>query len=62
MVFGVGMQESLIILAIFFMLFGGKRLPELARGLGKAVKEFKDASKDIKENNIGIKNNQGGER
>ena len=48
--FGLGIWELLIILFIVLLLFGGaKKLPELARGLGKGVKEFKKASKDIKD-------------
>ncbi len=38
-----GMQEILIIAFIVLLLFGGKKIPELMRGLGKGVKEFKDA-------------------
>jgi len=41
--FGVG--EILIILAIVLLLFGGKKIPELMKGLGQGMKEFKDASK-----------------
>jgi sec-independent protein translocase protein TatA len=44
--FGVGGTELLIILAIILLLFGGAKLPQLARGLGQSVKEFKKASKD----------------
>lgn len=40
-VFGLGYQELLIILLIVLVLFGGNKLPELARSLGKSVKEFK---------------------
>ena len=45
-VFGLGGSELLIILAIFLLLFGGAKLPSLARGLGQSIKEFKKASKD----------------
>ena len=38
---GVGLQEILLILLIFVILFGGKKIPELARGLGRGVSEFK---------------------
>jgi sec-independent protein translocase protein TatA len=40
-VFGLGYQELLIILVIVLVLFGANRLPELAKSLGKSVKEFK---------------------
>lgn len=43
---GLGMQELLIILAIVMVLFGAKRLPELASGMGKAIKNFKKASNE----------------
>lgn len=39
--FGLGMQELIIILVIVLILFGAKRLPELAGGIGKAIKNFK---------------------
>jgi sec-independent protein translocase protein TatA len=39
--FGIGYQELLIILVIVLVLFGGSKLPELARSLGSSVKEFK---------------------
>ena len=45
----LGGQELLIILAIVIILFGAKKIPELASGLGKGIKEFKKASKDVKE-------------
>lgn len=41
----IGLSEVLIILAIVLLLFGGKKIPELMKGLGKGMKEFKDASK-----------------
>lgn len=39
--FGLGYQELMIILVIVLLLFGAQKLPELARGLGKSVSEFK---------------------
>lgn len=51
---GLGMPEVLLIMFLLLLLFGGKKLPELAKGLGKGIREFKDASngvaKDIEEN------------
>lgn len=43
-----GVTEILIILAIVLLLFGGKKIPELMKGLGSGVKEFKNAAKDDK--------------
>ena len=43
-----GPWEIVIILIIVLVLFGGKKLPELAKGLGKGLREFKNASRDIK--------------
>ncbi len=40
--FGLGMQEILIIALIVLLLFGGKKIPELMKGLGKGVKSFKE--------------------
>lgn len=42
--FGLGMTELIIILVIVMILFGAKRLPELADGMGKAIRNFKKAS------------------
>jgi sec-independent protein translocase protein TatA len=39
----------LLALVIIFLLFGGKKLPELARGIGEAMKEFKKASRDLQD-------------
>lgn len=41
--FGLGMQELLIILIIVVLIFGASRLPEIGSGLGKAIRGFKDA-------------------
>lgn len=40
-----GATEILLVLLVAILLFGGKKIPELMRGLGKGMKEFKDASK-----------------
>lgn len=42
----IGTPEILLIAAIVLLLFGGKKIPELMRGLGKGVKSFKDGMKD----------------
>jgi sec-independent protein translocase protein TatA len=42
----IGPTEIILILLIILLLFGGKKIPEMMRGLGKGVKEFKDASKN----------------
>jgi sec-independent protein translocase protein TatA len=44
----IGGPEIIIILLFVVMFFGSKKIPELAKGLGKAMREVKDASNDIK--------------
>ncbi len=44
--FGLGYQELMVILIIVLLLFGAQKLPELARGLGKSVSEFKRAQSE----------------
>jgi len=44
----IGGPEMILIFVVVLLLFGGKKLPELARGLGKGLREFKDASDGIK--------------
>lgn len=46
----LGTTEILVILFIVLLLFGAKKIPELARGLGRGIREFKDATKEIKKN------------
>ncbi len=46
---GIGPQEILVILLIVLLLFGAKKIPEVARGLGKGIREFKKAAKDIQD-------------
>lgn len=47
---GLGGQEMIFIFLALLLLFGAKKIPELARGLGKGIREFKDATKDVREN------------
>jgi sec-independent protein translocase protein TatA len=42
---GIGAPEIIIILVIVLLLFGGRKIPELMKGLGRGIKDFKDASK-----------------
>ena len=46
----LGTWEIVLILAVVLLLFGGKKIPELMRGLGRGMKEFKDASKGVDNN------------
>lgn len=56
----MGGGEIALIMVVVLLLFGGKKLPELARGLGKGIREFKDASEGVKReihrniNNVGL--------
>ncbi len=47
---GLGVPELLIILLVVLVIFGGSRLPELGRGIGKGIKNFKDATRDAAAN------------
>ena len=44
--YGIGMQELLLILVIVVLIFGSKKLPEIGGGLGKAIRNFKRASSE----------------
>jgi sec-independent protein translocase protein TatA len=45
---GIGTSEVVLILAVLLLFFGAKRIPDIARGLGRGIREFKDATNDIK--------------
>lgn len=47
--FGLGLSEVLVIALVILLLFGGKKIPELMKGLGKGVKSFKDGVNGIEE-------------
>lgn len=47
LILGLGGQELLVISLIVLLLFGGKKIPELMKGLGKGVKSFKDGMNDV---------------
>jgi sec-independent protein translocase protein TatA len=44
---GMGATEIILIIAVLLLFFGAKRIPDLAKGLGRGIKEFKDASKGV---------------
>ncbi|MGV1098657.1 Sec-independent protein translocase subunit TatA/TatB [Thiovibrio sp. JS02] len=47
--FGLGTPELIVILGIAFLVFGGKKLPELGSGLGKAITSFKKGLRDVED-------------
>ena len=47
--FNLGGPEMIFIFIAILLLFGAKKIPELARGLGKGIREFKDATKEVKD-------------
>ncbi|MEI7980218.1 MAG: twin-arginine translocase TatA/TatE family subunit [Bacteroidota bacterium] len=49
LIFGLGTTELLLIALVVLLLFGGKKIPELMRGLGKGVKSFKDGMEGMEE-------------
>ena len=48
LILGLGGQELLVILLIFLLLFGGSKIPELMKGLGKGVRSFKDGMNEVR--------------
>lgn len=53
MMFGIGTQEIIFIVLILLLFFGGKKIPELMKGLGKGVRSFKEGIKGI-ENDLNV--------
>ena len=51
LLFGLGWGEIVLIVLVILLLFGGKKIPELMKGLGKGVKSFKEGMKDV-ENDV----------
>ena len=49
LIFGLGGQEVLLIALVVLLLFGGAKIPELMKGLGKGVKSFKEGMKEIED-------------
>lgn len=47
LLFGIGMQEILVLAFVVLLLFGGKKIPELMKGLGKGVKSFKEGMNEV---------------
>ncbi len=56
--FGIGMQELLIILVLVLVIFGAKRLPEIGGGLGRAIRNFRQAASEPDEIDITPKKDQ----
>lgn len=50
LILGLGGQELLVILLIFLLLFGGSKIPELMKGLGKGVRNFKEGMNEVEKN------------
>jgi sec-independent protein translocase protein TatA len=60
--FGLGTPELIVIFGIAFIFFGGKKLPEIGSGLGKAIGSFKRGLDDVEEAGLDIKKNIPGVR
>lgn len=55
--FGIGTQEIIFIVLIVLLFFGGKKIPELMKGLGKGVRSFKEGVKGV-ENDLSVKDEE----
>ena len=53
--FGLGTPELIVILGIAFLVFGGKKLPEIGAGLGKGIRSFKKGLSEVEESVPGVK-------
>lgn len=60
--FGLGIQEILVIAFIILLLFGGKKIPEMMRGLGRGVKSFKEGMKEDTEKESSAQSNESSEK
>lgn len=62
MPFGLGFGELLLIFGVFLLLFGAKRLPEVAQGMGKGIRDFKRALNGLDDQSIQASQNQNAPR
>lgn len=55
---GIGMQEVLLLALVVLLFFGGKKIPELMKGIGKGVRSFKDGMNNVEKEIDEIKDNE----
>lgn len=55
---GIGMQEVLLLALVVLLFFGGKKIPELMKGIGKGVRSFKDGMNNVEKEIDEIKNTE----